>query len=138
LARNDLADAGCGDPDGLGQSVLADAQGFQELLLKKFTRADRWETIHGEMSVVVNKFNVFGAAVRPSKAEPILIIDANAVLSGPITAQRLQAVTGRNPEVVELVGDLELPQLAASHSLEGLKARDRPTAGEGSGVGTSE
>jgi hypothetical protein len=90
------------------------------------------------MSVVVNKFNVFGAAVRPSKAEPILIIDANAVLSGPITAQRLQAVTGRNPEVVELVGDLELPQLAASHSLEGLKARDRPTAGEGSGVGASE
>jgi hypothetical protein len=63
LARDDFADARCGYPDGLGQSVLADAQWFEELFLKKFSRADGWETIHGEVSVVVNKFNVFRAAV---------------------------------------------------------------------------
>jgi hypothetical protein len=63
LARDDFADARCGYPDGLGQSVLADAQWFEELFLKKFPRADGWETIHGEVSVVVNKFNVFRVAV---------------------------------------------------------------------------
>ena len=40
LARDDFADARCGYPDGLGQSVLADAQWFEDLFLKKFTRAD--------------------------------------------------------------------------------------------------
>ena len=40
LARDDFADARCGYPDGLGQSVLADAQWFEELFQKKFTRAD--------------------------------------------------------------------------------------------------
>jgi hypothetical protein len=40
LARDDFADARCGYLDGLGQSVLVDAQWFEELFLKKFTRAD--------------------------------------------------------------------------------------------------
>lgn len=88
--------------------------------------------------MVVNQFNIFRAAVRPSKTEPVLVVDADAVLSGSITAQRFQAVTGWNPEVVEPAGDLELPELAAGYPLDGLEARDRPTVGEGSGVGTSE
>jgi hypothetical protein len=65
----------------------------------------------GMDSVVINDFNVFRAAVCPTE-------------TGSITAQCFQAVPRWNPQVVEPAGDLELPQLAAGHSLEGLKARD--------------
>jgi len=60
-----------------------------------------------------------------------LVVDADAVLSGSISAQRFKAVTGWNPEVVEPAGDLELAELAAGHPFDGLEARDRPTVGEG-------
>jgi len=52
--------------------------------------------------VVVNNFNIVGTAVRPLKTKPILIVDADAVLSGSITAQRFQAVTRWNSQVVAL------------------------------------
>ena len=88
--------------------------------------------------MVVNQFNIFRAAVRPSKTEPVLIVDTDAVLSGSITAQGFESVTGWNPEVVEPAGDLELPELAAGYPLDGLEARDRPTVGEGLSIGASE
>ena len=78
----------------------------------------------GMDSVVINDFNVVRAAVCPTETEPVLVVDADAVFTGSITAQCFQAVPRWNPQVVEPAGDLELPQLAAGHSLEGLKARD--------------
>jgi hypothetical protein len=50
------------------------------------------------------------------------------VLTSPIAPQRLQTVAWRNPQILEALGDLELPQLAAGHPLEGLEARHGPTA----------
>ena len=40
LAGDDLADAGGGHADRFGQAVLADAQGFEELLLEQFAGGD--------------------------------------------------------------------------------------------------
>ena len=37
LTGNDLADAGGGHPDRLGQPIMADAQWFEELLLELFS-----------------------------------------------------------------------------------------------------
>jgi len=42
-------------------------------------------------SVVINDLNTFRAAVRPEKAEPVLVVDADAVLAGPIAPQRFDA-----------------------------------------------
>lgn len=47
LAGDDLADAGGGHADGFCQAVLTDAQGFEELLLEKFTGVDGIEVGHG-------------------------------------------------------------------------------------------
>jgi hypothetical protein len=47
LAGDDLADAGGGHADGFRQAVLTDAQGFEELLLEKFTGGDGIEVGHG-------------------------------------------------------------------------------------------
>jgi len=48
------------------------------------------------------------------------------VLTGPIATQGFEAIAWRTAQVVEPAGDLELPQLAAGHPFEGLKARHAP------------
>jgi hypothetical protein len=82
-------------------------------------------------SVVINDLNVFRAAVRPEKAEPVLVVDADAVLADPIASQRFQTVARRNSQIFQPLGDLELPQFAAGHPLDGLEAGYGPTAREG-------
>jgi hypothetical protein len=45
--------------------------------------------------VVVRDFDVVGIAILPSEANAILIVHPNAVLSYPVAAQPLEAITGR-------------------------------------------
>jgi hypothetical protein len=71
--------------------------------------------------VVVNDFNGFRASVRPEEAQAELVVDADTVLTGAIAAQGLQPDAWRDPQVVEAASNLELPQLAAGHSLERLE-----------------
>jgi hypothetical protein len=42
--------------------------------------------------VVINDFNGFRASVCPEKAQAVLVVDADAVLTCPITSQDLQPV----------------------------------------------
>ena len=49
--------------------------------------------------MVVSHFYVGWTAVRPSEANTVLIVDTNAVLPLPVTAQWLQAITRWNAEV---------------------------------------
>jgi hypothetical protein len=58
-------------------------------------------------SVVVNYFNLGRARVGPFETDPPLVVDANAVLAGPVAFQLLQAVTRRNPKIVEIHGSVE-------------------------------
>ena len=48
-------------------------------------------------SVVIDDFDRFRAGVDPAKADSPLIIYAYAVLAGPITLKRFQAIPRRNP-----------------------------------------
>jgi hypothetical protein len=58
-------------------------------------------------SVVVNYFNLGWARPGPFETDPPLIVDADAVLAGPVASQFLQAVARRNSEVVECYGGVE-------------------------------
>jgi len=138
LAADDLADAGGGHVDGLGQADLTDAQGFEELSLKQFTGGDGSEAVHGAGSAVVDDLHVFRAAGTPAKAEPELVIDADAVLPSTISPQQFETVAGRHAQILQPLGDLQLPQLAPRHPLERLEARHLPTLGQCFGVGASE
>lgn len=44
----------------------------------------------------------------PGEADPVLVVDADAVLPVPISLERLQAVAGRDLEVGESGGGVEL------------------------------
>ncbi len=62
--------------------------------------------------VIVHDLDIFGARVRPSKADPELIVYADAVLSCAVSLQRLETVPRWDTQILKKVGDLQLPELA--------------------------
>jgi hypothetical protein len=68
--------------------------------------------------MVIHYLHIFGACDRPTKAETILLVDSNTVLTGPIASQYFKPVAGWHPKVVKTASDLQLPQLTARNSLD--------------------
>jgi hypothetical protein len=64
--------------------------------------------------VVVHDLDVLRFAVLPHETDPILVIDPDAVLPPPITAEGLEVVTRKRAQVVESLGRVQLRQLALS------------------------
>ena len=50
--------------------------------------------------MVIDDGNVAGVAVVPDETQPVLVVDADAVLALPITRQLLKPIGGRTPQVV--------------------------------------
>src|SRR5439155_17688190 len=63
-------------------------------------------------SVVVHDLDVLRFAVLPHEADPILVIDPDAVLPPPITAKGLEVIARKRAQVVESLGCMQLRQLA--------------------------
>jgi hypothetical protein len=76
--------------------------------------------------VVVHDLYVLGTNWRPCETDPELVVDADAVLAGPIPFERLETVSGRDPQIVQTPGDLELTELASRHRLERNESLDAP------------
>jgi hypothetical protein len=68
--------------------------------------------------VVVNDFNVGRTGVCPAKANPKLIVDSDAVLPLPVSLQSLEPIAGRNPEILQDVGLVQLVQSTPGPSPE--------------------
>jgi hypothetical protein len=51
--------------------------------------------------MVIDNFNVVRIAITSDEVQPPLVIDADAVLSGPVPGQRLQVVGLRLPEILQ-------------------------------------
>ena len=62
--------------------------------------------------MVVNDLNPFWTSVAPPKADSPLIVDSDTVLPRTITAQTLEPVARRNPEVFQTTRSVNLIQLA--------------------------
>src|SRR5665648_862578 len=80
--------------------------------------------------VIVHDLDVFGTGCRPAEADAVLVVDADAVLAGAGALERLEPVAGRDAQVVEASGDLQLAQPAARDRLEVHEASDPPTTGQ--------
>ena len=57
-------------------------------------------------SVVIDNLNIGGAAVGPYEADAALIVDANAVLTHPVTFERLQPITRRRAQKIQCLGGI--------------------------------
>ena len=67
--------------------------------------------------MVVDDRDVECISVSPTKAYAPLVVDPNAVVTGAITAELLQAISRWNAQIVELFARIELDELASRHSL---------------------
>jgi len=70
------------------------------------------------LSVVIHNFNVMRVPVAPHKTHPPLVVDANAVLSKPVTGQCFQPVARRHPQKIQRSGSVDLLQLAHGNAFE--------------------
>jgi hypothetical protein len=68
--------------------------------------------------VIVNDLDVEGIGSDPSKADPPLIVDADAVLSDTIGRKFLQTVCWRNPEVGEARSSVQHDKFAKCDAKE--------------------
>jgi hypothetical protein len=71
--------------------------------------------------IVVDNFNVISCTLTPCKANPPLIIDADAVLSLPVAAQLLQPITRRLLQITQLFGVGKLKKFAIGNIREAAK-----------------
>lgn len=89
--------------------------------------------------VIVDDRDVVRVAVLPPKADAPLIVDANTVLPRAITFQLLQAIAGRDAEVLELLCGVYEAELSEQRTLEfGREAADTLALKQALGVPIGE
>lgn len=66
--------------------------------------------------MIVYDLDVLRRAVFPAKADPPLLIDANAVLPRPIALELLQSIPGWYPQFIESDRGIEQQQFAKHHA----------------------
>ena len=62
--------------------------------------------------MIISDFDVFCESIRPAKADPPLIIDANAILTGTIAFEGLKVIAGWNVQILKAISDFELPEFS--------------------------
>ena len=88
--------------------------------------------------MVINNFDLFRTGSGPAEANPELPVDSNAVLTLPVTMQRLQHIAGRYFKIIQLACSLKLPNFPQGNALEIDKTPDAATACQLLGVLTLE
>jgi hypothetical protein len=76
--------------------------------------------------VVVSDFDIERISAFPTKTNPPLIIDPDAVLTPTILEQFLESIARRYPEVFYRVGRVQNQELSKSEALNVLRELSRP------------
>ncbi len=61
--------------------------------------------------MIIHNLNLKGTAGMPHETDTVLIVDPNAVLPRPVSAQGLEPVSRWRPKVVELDGRIQNGEL---------------------------
>jgi len=88
--------------------------------------------------VVINDFDLLWPGFRPDKAEPELVVDADAVLAMAVPPERLQAIAWWNLQIAEASRGIEDGELAEGRASEASKPPHRPPLKEGLGVAAAK
>ena len=119
LACHDVPDSLRGHTNVLGQTVLGQAQRFQELFIQHFAGRHRGDGAHVlAPSVVVDDLNVLRVFGGPNETHSPLIVDANAVLPPANSLQCLQLIAGWDAQIVKDRRPVELLKLAQGWPLD--------------------
>jgi hypothetical protein len=88
--------------------------------------------------VVIDDFYVTSISFLPGKADPVLIIDADAVLALAVALQGLQPVPWRHTQIIEASGALQIQQFATRNTFKRPKPRYIAVVEQRLGVPTAE
>jgi hypothetical protein len=88
--------------------------------------------------VIIDDLNLTSVAPAPYKAEPPPIVDPDAVLASAAAMQFLQAIAGRNSQVLQRLRVVQHRELATRGVLDTPKARTALAVEERFGVLASE
>jgi len=69
--------------------------------------------------VGINNLHFIGMTGTPNAADPPWVIDLNGMLSLPVAPQRLQMITRRGSQNLQLCGGVKLEQFAQRDPLKG-------------------
>jgi hypothetical protein len=61
--------------------------------------------------VIVHHFDLLRVAIFPHEADPILIVDPDAVLPTPISTENLEVIAWESAQIVEPLRSMQLHQL---------------------------
>src|SRR5213593_4172427 len=64
--------------------------------------------------MVVRDLDLVGISSLPAKTHAILLVDAYAMLRGPVTFQSFKAVTGRDRQIPQVTRAIDLIELSSS------------------------
>lgn len=67
--------------------------------------------------MIVSDFYVVGSIGLPDKADPPLIVDADAVLAFPVSRERFKAIARGHPQILNILGGVQHAQLATRNGL---------------------
>ena len=84
--------------------------------------------------MIIHNFNTAGMAVCPDKANPPLVIDADAVLTLPVAFRRFQTIAGRYFQKTQIRSGIQLLQFAHRHRFNIGKPFHPPALKQGFGV----
>jgi len=71
----------------------------------------------GFLTVVVDDFDIFRSSGGPDETESSVIVDPDALLTGPVRFQRFQTITGRYAKIAQIERSVEETQLAQRYLL---------------------
>ena len=75
--------------------------------------------------MVIHNLNIFRFVAGPFETNSPLVVDAYAVLSLAVAFQRLEAIAGRNQQILQAAGLAQLQQLAPRRPLDRAEAGHR-------------
>jgi hypothetical protein len=62
--------------------------------------------------MIIHDFYIVSAVLPPKKADPPLIVDADAVLPCPQSPQFFQSISRRHPEIIQRLNPVQHPQFS--------------------------
>jgi hypothetical protein len=76
--------------------------------------------------VVVHDLDISRVSCIPGEADPPLVIDSNAELTGAIPHESLQAIRRRNSKILECACSVDHPKLSKGDALDVSRQFSRP------------
>src|SRR4051812_10596039 len=90
----------------------------------------------GSLAIVFRDFDFFSMSFSPTKADPVLAVDPNTVLTMAVARQRFQVIPGRKQKVGDLLRTIQRDEPPPGDEFNVQKSNHAFTAEQALGLAT--